>query len=84
MWSSLSQRKQALESVLDIWSGYESKKVSLESFITQCEDKSDKLLKGLENPTSTVAINRELLKLKVISILCTFEDILVICQYHYT
>ena len=65
VWSLLNQRKQGLDSVLDIWSGFESKKAALESFITKCEDKGDNLLRGLENPTSTVDINRELLKLKV-------------------
>lgn len=67
VWGLLTQRKQTLESVLDIWSGFEMKKVSLESFVTQCEKRVDDTFRGLENPLSTLAINKEILKLKVAS-----------------
>ena len=65
MWGLLTQRRQSLESVLDIWSGFEAKKASLETFVTQCEKRVDDTFKGLENPLSTLAINEEILKLKV-------------------
>ena len=70
VWGLVTQRKQNLESVLDIWSGFVTKKESLESFITQCERSVDDTYKGFENPASTVAINGEIMKLKVTT---TFE-----------
>jgi hypothetical protein len=67
VWSTLTQRKQALESVLDIWSGFESKKASCEEFLEQAEGKVDSLFSSVTNSSSIEEIHKELTTLKMLS-----------------
>lgn len=66
--STLKQRKQVLESVLDIWSGFESKKSACEQFMDRSEAKLVDIYSGLKNATSIAALQIEMAELKVCKI----------------
>ena len=59
------QRKQKLESVLDIWTGFESKRRSLELFIDKGEGEMEVLFGGLKHPSSVEEINKAIAVLEV-------------------
>lgn len=61
----LTQRKQELESVLDIWCGFDSKRKSFEHFVGQIETRMPKLFSKLKNPTSIANLNAAIEELKV-------------------
>ena len=61
----LSQRRQELESVLDIWSGFDSKRRSFEHFVGLVEIRMPKLFSKLKNPTSIAHLNATIEELKV-------------------
>lgn len=65
MCSTLKQRKQALESVLDIWSGFESKKIACEKFLDKSELVLVDMYAGVKKAMSIEALQREMTELKV-------------------
>lgn len=65
MWGILAQRKQALESVLDMWSGYEFKKTACKEFLDRAERKLSDIFVGVGSAESIDKIHKEITELKV-------------------
>ncbi|XP_019863366.1 PREDICTED: uncharacterized protein LOC109592340, partial [Amphimedon queenslandica] len=64
VWSTLKQRKQALESVQDIWSGFESKKIMCEKFLERSEVILVDMYAGLKKALTVEALQKEMIELK--------------------
>lgn len=65
VWSLLKQQKQRLESVLDIWSGFVSKKISFEEFLNKSENSIETLLSALKTSTNVEDMQQALVELNV-------------------
>ena len=65
MWGTLAQRKQALESVLDMWSGFECKKTACDEFLDRAERKLSDIFAGVGGAESIDNIQKEITELKV-------------------
>ena len=61
----MKQRKQMLESVLDIWSGFESKKMMCEQFLDRAESRITDLFGNVRNALSIEQLQKEMTELKV-------------------